>query len=277
MDPLLKAQEEEITEFYVYRALAERSEGKNREVLKKIAEEELKHYNAFKEITGTDVKPNKAKIRLFVLLSRILGIVFAIKLMERGERKTQESYEAMRDRFPSLESIIEDEVKHERMLHSLVKDELSSYIGSIILGLNDALVEMTGALTGLTFALSASNLIAISSLIVGISAALSMAASEFLSRRAEGSKDPLKAALYTGLAYIAVVLFLVLPFFLIRKPRIALMLSLSVSIALIALFSMYVAVVKDRDIKKEFLTMAGTSLGVAFVSFLVGSLINNVI
>ena len=277
MDPLLKAQEEEITEFYVYRALAERSEGKNREVLKKIAEEELKHYNAFKEITGTDVKPNKAKIRLFVLLSRILGIVFAIKLMERGERKTQESYEAMRDRFPSLESIIEDEVKHERMLHSLVKDELSSYIGSIILGLNDALVEMTGALTGLTFALSASNLIAISSLIVGISAALSMAASEFLSRRAEGSKDPLKAALYTGLAYIAVVLFLVLPFFLIRKPRIALTISLSVSIALIALFSMYVAVVKDRDIKKEFLTMAGTSLGVAFVSFLVGSLINNVI
>ena len=276
MDPLLKAQKEEMTEFYVYKALAERSKGKNQEVLEKIAKEELKHYNAFKKISKIDVEPDRFKVWLFILISRILGVVFAIKLMEKSERDVQKIYRILKERYPPLEPILEDEIHHERMLHDLVEDELSSYIGSVILGLNDALVEMTGALTGLTFALSASTLVAVSSLIVGISAALSMAGSEFLSRRAEGSKDPLKAALYTGLAYILVVILLVAPFFFISRPKQALLLSLLISLSLIALFSIYVAVVKERSIKREFLTMAGTSLGVAFISFLVGSLVNKI-
>ncbi len=276
MNPLLEAQKEEITEYFVYKELARRSKTKTREILERIAEEELKHYTAFKSATGKDIEPDKLKIRAFSLLSRLFGITFTIKLMERGERSTERMYEALKRTYPFLEPIIEEELKHERELHNLVEDGLSSHIGSIILGLNDALVEMTGALTGLTFALSNSSLIGISSLVVGISAALSMAASEFLSRRAEGSKNPLRAATYTGLAYLVVVLLLIAPFFVLNSPKLALLISLLTSVILIGIFSLYVAVVKDRSIKKEFLTMAGTSLGVAFVSFVVGSLANKV-
>ena len=48
------------------------------------------------------------------------------------------------------------------------------YMGSVVLGLNDALVEFTGALAGFTLALSDSRLTALTGSITGIAAALSI-------------------------------------------------------------------------------------------------------
>jgi len=74
----------------------------------------------------------------------------------------------------------------------------------MVLGLNDALVELTGTLAGLTFALKNTRLIALSGLITGIAATLSMAASEYLSARTEQeSSRALKSSLYTGGAYVS--------------------------------------------------------------------------
>ena len=50
-------------------------------------------------------------------------------------------------------------------------------MGSVVLGLNDELVEFTGALAGFTLALSDHRLIALTGSITGIAAALSMASS----------------------------------------------------------------------------------------------------
>ena len=61
----------------------------------------------------------------------------------------------------------------------------------VVLGLNDALVELTGVLAGLTLALRETRLIAMAGLITGIAASLSMAASEYLSTKTEEvDKDP---------------------------------------------------------------------------------------
>ena len=83
------------------------------------------------------------------------------------------------------------------------------YTGSIVLGLNDALVELTGALAGLTLALQNAQIIAVAGLISGIAASLSMAASEYLSIRADGRSHALYSAFYTGVAYMMTVLFLI--------------------------------------------------------------------
>ena len=143
-----------------------------------------------------------------------------------------------------------------------------------MLGLNDALVELTGALAGLTFAMQDSKIIALAGLITGLAASFSMAASEYLSTSSEKSeKNPVKAAIYTGIAYIVTVALLILPYLLLDNEYICLAISLATSVIIIALFNFYISVAKSEPFGKRFFGMAGLSLGVAAFSFLIGFLI----
>jgi len=142
------------------------------------------------------------------------------------------------------------------------------------LGLNDALVELTGALAGLTLALANNRLIAMTGLITGIAASFSMAASEYLSITSQEEKlNPFKAAVYTGITYILTVFLLILPFLIINKPVISLTLTLTQAVFIIFIFNFYISVAKDAPFKKRFLEMATISLGVAGLSFAIGFLI----
>jgi len=82
------------------------------------------------------------------LISKLFGITFGIKLMERGEEKAQITYEKISKTIPDAKDIVEDEDEHERQLLDLIDGERLRYAGSMVLGLNDALVELTGALAG---------------------------------------------------------------------------------------------------------------------------------
>jgi vacuolar iron transporter family protein len=154
------------------------------------------------------------------------------------------------------------------------------YVDSIVLGLNDALVELTGALAGFTLALQNTKLIASAGLIMGIAAALSMAASEYLSKKSERDSNkkttnPLRAAVYTGIAYLLTVLILVLPFFIVSKVYYALGFTIFNSLVIISLFTFYMHVAKGVSFKKRFFEMAGISLSVAAISFVIGLLVRN--
>ena len=121
-------------------------------------------------------------------------------------------------------------------------------------------------------------LIALAGLITGISASFSMAASEYLSTKSEESEqNPVKAAIYTGLAYIFTVAVLVLPFFLFNHYLVSIGMPLVNAILVIAVFNYYISVAKDLSFRKRFLEMAGISLGVAIFSFLIGNIIGNVL
>jgi VIT1/CCC1 family predicted Fe2+/Mn2+ transporter len=148
------------------------------------------------------------------------------------------------------------------------------YIGSVVLGINDALVEFTGSLAGFTFALQDTRIIAAVGFIMGIAAALSMGASEYLSQKSEGSaNNPVTAAFYTGGAYLVTVIVLVLPFILMTEPLKAYVITLTAAILIIVLFTFYTSVAKDLPFWKRFIEMAGISLDIAAVSFAVGILI----
>ncbi len=267
---LLKFQRNEITEYNVYLSLASRSKGKNREILERIAKDELRHYSILKKHTGRDVEPDAAKIFLYSLIAKIFGVTFAIKLMERGEEIAQEGYQLIMNDIPEAASLLKEEEEHENELIELIKEERVEYVGSMVLGLNDALVELTGALAGLSFALQNSRIVGMAGLIMGIAASLSMAASEYLSRRSEGTGNPLKGALYTGLAYIIAVSILIAPFFTIEYIYSSLMVMFLAVVVIIAIFTFYVSVVKDQSYKKLFAEMVGISLGVSVASFVIG-------
>lgn len=280
IDPKLKAQllayqRNEITEYHIYHNLAKTIQSaENRRILEQIAEDERGHYERWKQYTGQQVKPDQLKVQQFTLIGRLFGFTFAVKLMERGERGAQENYKALCAYIPEAESIAQDENRHEDALLGLLDEESLRYAGSMVLGLNDALVELTGTLAGLTLAFQDTRLIALSGSITGIAAALSMGAAEYLSTKSEQTdKNPLKAALYTGAAYVITVLLLILPYLVLENYYLCLAVTLTGAVAIIALFNYYISVAKDEPFRQRFFEMTGLSLGVAALSFVVGLLI----
>lgn len=276
-EQLLVYQKNEITEHHIYKKLARTvKSSEDRTILEKIADDELRHYQEWRTYTQKDVKPDTTKIWKYYLISRILGFTFGIKLMEKGEEIAQDDYEQLRLTIQQAEAIIRDENDHENALIKLLDEERLRYMGSIVLGLNDALVELTGALAGFTFALQDTKLIALTGSITGIAAALSMGASEYLSTKSEETaKNPVKASIYTGGAYVVTVLLLILPYLILENFYVCLFFTLSAAIMIIAFFNYYISVAKDVPFKRRFLEMTGISLGVAALSFFIGFIIRS--
>jgi VIT1/CCC1 family predicted Fe2+/Mn2+ transporter len=269
---LLAAQRNEITEHTIYLRIAKtlRDEN-NRKVIEQIAADELGHYKAWKGYTGQDVAPNRLMVWFYVLVARLFGFTFGVKLMEQGEEGAQRNYAEIAKSLPEAAKIHDDEEGHETLLLEMLDEERLRYAGSVVLGLNDALVELTGALAGLTLALQNVQLIALSGLITGIAASLSMAASEYLSTRSEEtSKHPVRAAVYTGIAYIFTVALLILPYLLLDNEYTCLAISLTTAVLIIAVFNYYISVAKGENFRRRFLEMAGLSLSVAGLSFIIG-------
>lgn len=268
---ILAFQRNEITEHMIYTALSKRVKGKNSQLLKRIAEDEQRHYGEWRGYTRRDVRPSRLMLFKFLLISRLLGLTFAIKLMEKGEGRAEKVYEEISAVFPKAREIMKDEVEHEGILVGMIDEETVKYVGSLVLGLNDALVELTGVLVGLTFTLQDSRLVGVAGLITGVAASLSMSASEYLSQKSEKSgKSPLRASLYTGLTYLATVMILSTPYLLLSDYRIALaIMFLSISI-IVSIFTFFVSITKEISFRKMFLEMLLISLGVATVSFVIG-------
>lgn len=269
---VLKFQQTEITEHHIYKQLASRiNSPENAKVLSQIADDEMRHYKGWKKYTNQDVEPRWLSVWFYTTVSMIFGFTFGVKLMEMGEEAAQGNYAAIRQEIPEAEKYEREEDAHEQQLINMLDEERLQYAGSVVLGLNDALVELTGALAGLTLALQNVKLIALSGLITGIAASMSMAASEYLSTRSEDTtKHPVRAAIYTGIAYIVTVALLVLPYLLIENYILDLAIALTTAVIIIAVFNYYISVAKGESFRARFLEMAGLSLGVALFSFIIG-------
>ena len=182
---LISQLRNETTEAAVYARLAQLEKNpKNKEILSRISADEATHARIISDILGCEVQPSAFKTACIVFCARTFGVTFTLKLMERGENTASKTYRQIHETYPVLASIAEDEDRHETELIGMLDDERLNNMGAIVLGLNDALVELTGALAGFTFALGQPGKIAKLGLITGFAAAMSMAASAFLSARA---------------------------------------------------------------------------------------------
>lgn len=269
---VLSFQQTEITEHHIYKRLAKRiNSPENAKIIEQIADDELRHYNGWKKYTDQDIQPRWFYVWLYYFISVAFGFTFGIKLMEQGEAAVQKDYAAVSNAIPEAKKFQHEEDVHEEQLINMLDEERLRYAGSVVLGLNDALVELTGALAGLTLALQNEKLIALSGLITGIAASMSMAASEYLSTRSEDTgKHPVRAALYTGIAYIITVALLVLPYLLIGNYIVDLVIALTTAVIIIAVFNYYISVAKGESFRARFIEMAALSLSVAAFSFVIG-------
>jgi len=268
-----KAQidEEEGTLLYAFMAKREKNED-NKKILEQMSKDEKKHADLWKSITKKELKPKKLSILWFKILTVVMGYTFVVKTMQKKECLAQAGYEKMLEELPEAAKVLEDERRHEKELYNMLDEERLHYIGAMVLGLNDALVELTGAIAGVTFALANTRLVALTAIITGVSATFSMAASNYLAERADNNPKALKSSIYTGFAYLITVALLVLPYLLFPTnmyvPAFAVMLATVIFI--IMFFNYYISVAKEEPFFKNFVTMAVISLSVAVISYVIG-------
>jgi VIT1/CCC1 family predicted Fe2+/Mn2+ transporter len=200
-------------------------------------------------------------------------------MMQKDEQFAQKDYEILKVEVPDAIKIQEDEHRHEMELIAMLDEERLQYVGAMVLGLNDALVELTGAIAGLTFALANTKVVALSGIITGISATLSMAASNYLAEKADGNPKALKSSVFTGVAYLITVALMVLPYLLLPADAYleAFLTMIAVVILIILVFNYYISVAKDQPFFKNFLKMALISISVAGISYLIGILAKNLL
>jgi VIT1/CCC1 family predicted Fe2+/Mn2+ transporter len=280
LDPALRPaveafQRDEITEYFIYGKLAD-AEGNpdNRRILRQIGEDEKRHAEFWKRYSLREIAPDGMRVWFLYGVTRLFGLTFGLKLMERGEKEAQDRYNRILAAIPEAKAIHDDEESHEHDLIGMIEEERLRYMGSIVLGLSDALVELTGALAGFTFALQETKLIGVAGLVTGIAASFSMAASEFLSQRSESAvRSPLKSSLYTFSAYLLTVALLVAPYLVFEDCFVSLSVTILNALLVILLFSFYISVAQDLSFRKRFVEMAGITLGVASLSFGIGYLV----
>lgn len=93
-------QQNEITEHQIYSKLAGlMGPSENRRILEQIAGDELRHYREWSKYTQTEVAPDRFKIWMYYWISRVLGLTFGIKLMEKGEEKAENNYKPLLQRL----------------------------------------------------------------------------------------------------------------------------------------------------------------------------------
>ena len=200
-------------DYVIYKALAKNEPDKGfKEALLEITEYEHEDYLFWRKLSShKQFSVNKLEVLFFRILRKFFGLTFTIKVLDRRAKNIVNKYKKYRESTASEElkkeigRLLEHEALHEKKLVSHIKEDRVKFISNIILGINDGLVELSGALIGFSFALQEQFIIASAGFIMGISASLSMASSAYMQARYEGKKNPHKAGIYTGIAYFVVV------------------------------------------------------------------------
>lgn len=267
---MVKLLKECVLYYEVLRVIKSKVRNKDNQIIMEKIMQIKAHQISLLNINNHKLKANIIIINIYVFMSKIVGYTFIVRWLNK---------KSTRKNLKINDEIIAKEVQVNNKkctdLGNQIKDEdRLQYVGAIVLGLNDALVELTGTIAGLTFALVNTRLTALAGIVTGISAALSMAASNYLAERANNSQDAFKSSIYTGVAYSITVILMVTPYLIFPDTMYvyALLTMLAVVIFIIFIFNYYIYIAKGEPLIKNFVTMASLSLTVAFIAFIIGLL-----
>jgi len=273
---------DEYKEFLVYTKLAsiERNPWR-RDLLSKLAKQEEEHHLFWRKFVEVNIpKHYVLSAYLLILLRYIFGIVFVAKLLERHEKHAIDKYRKFLDKLEGedrimLEKIIKDEEIHESGLISQIDETIVKYMGALVLGLSDAIIEITGAHAGALGTTNSTILAGVIGIIVGGSAAISMASASYLQAKHETGKSPMITAAVTGIGYAAAVLLMSLPYFLLHDVMTAFFASVLIAVALAFAFTFQGSIYADRDFKPEFAQTVGLLLGTALLAYFLGDVLGS--
>jgi vacuolar iron transporter family protein len=293
-----KLYNSEIFHHHVFDKLASiEKDAKVKSILEKLSKFEVEHSRIWKEIPGLRKRPSKDTTNPFLInaigaVRRVIGLELTIKIMEYEEVALEAKLHQELNQFglDSAEKRVFNKIKKsEERGENPLKDNILKYsavlnnIRSIVLGMNDGLVEILGAVSGFAVALRQPLIVVVAGSIVAIAGTLSMAGGSYLSIEYEKSlykkknESSTAAALYTGIAYIIGSAFPLIPFIFGLTGYYAIALSVIVTAIVLTFASTLISVVSDTSISQRIIRTLLISLGIVAVSIALGIYARNVL
>lgn len=164
--------------------------------------------------------------------------------------------------------------EHQNVDNLNIMKKIQIHAGAIILGMHDALVSLTGLISGLTFALANQKIIILSAIIASATAALSMGASEYLAEKTKHNKYAICTGVITGMVYAITCLILLIPFYITDKTKIALFISYAIVVFMIFLCNFCIRHAHSRRWWHHAFEMLIICTTVSIVAFLIGEVAN---
>ena len=177
---------DEESEARIYRYLAQRAEGEEREILMQVAEAEKRHQQHWRDMLGEHAgKPSRPSLSSAILqfLARHFGSVFILAMAQRAESRSPYAEDP-----DATEEMAADEAIHEEIIRALAtngREKLSGNFRAAVFGANDGLVSNLALTIGITASGASSSMVLLSGIAGLLSGALSMAAGEFVSVRSQ--------------------------------------------------------------------------------------------
>ncbi|WP_345714168.1 VIT1/CCC1 family protein [Kineococcus glutinatus] len=177
---------DERAEAAVYRDLAARRGGEEREILLALAEAEDRHAAHWEALLGERAgRPPRHGLRTRVLgwLARHFGFVFVLALVQRAEARSP--YEGDTD---ATEAMAADERIHGEVVRGLAirgRNRLSGTFRAAVFGANDGLVSNLSLVLGMAAAGAGNRTVLLAGVAGLLAGALSMGAGEFVSVRSQ--------------------------------------------------------------------------------------------
>ncbi|MEM2856979.1 MAG: ferritin family protein [Candidatus Nitrosocaldaceae archaeon] len=245
-----------------------------------MAEQEYEHYLFWSRyVRGYEPKISYVKIFFIKLLILFMGATFIIKILEKHESNIINEYKHVmhlldEEEKHKLEIIIDEEEKHEDEFTKDLNEARVKYLGFIVLGLSDALIEIAGIHAGTLGAYTDTFKAGLAGLIAGVAASIAMASAAYnQAKQNEVIGKPVTAAMYTGIAYILTALLLAFPYFVIHDIIEALLASLIVSIGILAYISLYSYILYNRNFFRELGETSAIIFGATLALYIFGDLI----
>lgn len=244
-----KAQINEVTEYHIYKHLSRVVKSSaNKSVLNRIADEELEHYRFWMKYND-EVEPRWWQVRLYIFIAGFLGLVFALKMLERSENATSKRYDKLSQHIPEAAKIAYDEINHEKALLNMLNDLRLKSFGTWLIAMNLVLLTLAGMTVVLYFfseILRSSGIILI---LTGLLVAFSDSVYTLMLKNPGRIKgDQIARALLRLVSGTALSALVALPFFLMDTFMAAGIVALSGIIAISLLINFYNTIISDQNV-----------------------------
>ena len=245
-------------------------------VLMHLSDTEHKHYEFWRKYAPQE-EPRLDKVKLYwvLFLRRVLGLTFASRFLDRHESSVVKEYRALAGLIPesdkaAFEEMVADEQEHEMEFAKKIESAAIRYISFIVLGLADALVEITGIHAGSLGVYNKTEYAGLAGVIAGAAASLAMASAAFAQAKQGFQGSARLSALYTGISYFVTAIILASPYFLTPVPIIALFVSLSLAVIILALITYYSTVISGKPFARDFIEILLIMFGVTVALYVIG-------
>lgn len=269
---------DEFTDSVLYQKLSATVDGESpfAEILKQLSATEHKHHEFWRRyVPGEEAKLDRLKLYWILILRRVLGLTFASRYLDRHEESVVNEYQAIAELIPesdkgAFDEMVADEQKHEHEFAQKVESSAVRYISFVVLGLADALVEISGIHAGSLGIYDRTEIAGLAGVVAGAAASMAMASAAYAQAK-QGFKGSAKlSAIYTGVSYFVSAVLLATPYFLTQSMIYALATSLTLAIIMLALTTYYSTVIAIKPFTRDFLEILAILLGATVALYVFG-------